>query len=168
MDLEKEHPGLNATPDSDQIGAEDIAFYYEEMLRSNLVELEVTTPKRKVLLKRSYLEKEFLPAGPAVTAGFPFKKRADHSHEKTETAPSTAKTIPSPINGIFYRAASPQSQPFVKEGQIVEQGSTLCIVEAMKVMNEIKAELRCKILKILVENGKPVSNKQALFSVEPL
>lgn len=166
MDLEQNDPGLNSNPPSDQIGVEDVAFYYEEMLRSDLVELEVHTPKGKIVLKRSYLEKEFLSAPASVVPAFAVsRRRSDHAAEKIESLPLTSKTIDSPINGIFYRSASPQSSSFVKEGQTVEQGSTLCIVEAMKVMNEIKAEQRCKILKILVENGKPVSNKQPLFSI---
>ena len=74
--------------------------------------------------------------------------------------------IQSPIMGLFYRAASPSSPQFAKEGDIVETGKTLCIVEAMKVMNEIKSDSRMKVLKILVENGKPISAGQDLFIIE--
>ena len=76
------------------------------------------------------------------------------------------ETIKSPIIGTFYRSPSPASPTFVKEGDIVDVGKTVCIVEAMKVMNEIKAEGRAKILKILVENGKPVTAGQDLFIIE--
>ncbi len=69
--------------------------------------------------------------------------------------------------GVFYRSSSPQSPPLAKEGDVVAQGATLCIIEAMKVMNEIKSETRCKVVKILVENGKPVTKGQDLFHVEP-
>jgi len=75
-------------------------------------------------------------------------------------------TVKSPIIGVFYRSPSPTSAPFVKEGDVVDPGKTLCIVEAMKVMNEIKADYRMKILKILVENGKPITANQDLFVVE--
>ncbi len=73
----------------------------------------------------------------------------------------------SPLAGVFYRTPSPTSPPFVKEGDIVDAGQTLCIVEAMKVMNEIKAEKRCCIVKIVAENSRPVTAGQALFHVEP-
>jgi acetyl-CoA carboxylase biotin carboxyl carrier protein len=86
-----------------------------------------------------------------------------------ESAPvlSSVQTIPTPLAGVFYRASSPTSAPFAKEGDTVEMGQTLCIVEAMKVMNEIKAEFRCKILKIVAENGRPVTAGQPLFQIEP-
>jgi acetyl-CoA carboxylase biotin carboxyl carrier protein len=80
---------------------------------------------------------------------------------------SSAQTIPTPLAGVFYRASSPTSAPFVKEGDMVDPGQTLCIVEAMKVMNEIKAESRCRITKIVAENGRPVTAGQALFHFEP-
>jgi Biotin carboxyl carrier protein len=89
--------------------------------------------------------------------------------EASEPAPAQAapcgETIQSPITGVFYRAASPSSPPFAKEGDVVDPGKTLCIVEAMKVMNEIKAENRIKIIKILVENGKPITASQDLFVI---
>lgn len=72
----------------------------------------------------------------------------------------------SPLAGVFYAAPRPDAEPFVREGQAVGIGQTLCIVEAMKLMNEITAERSCKIVKILVGNGEPVEDGQALFSIE--
>ncbi|MBQ3835002.1 MAG: acetyl-CoA carboxylase, biotin carboxyl carrier protein [Elusimicrobia bacterium] len=80
----------------------------------------------------------------------------------------SGETITSPITGIFYRSPSPSSPMFVNEGDVVDSGKTLCIIEAMKVMNEIKATEKVKIVKILVENGQPVNSQQALFSIEKL
>ena len=77
-------------------------------------------------------------------------------------------TIKSPITGVFYRSPSPTSPMFVKEGDVVETGKTLCIVEAMKVMNEIKATERAKIVKVLVENGEPITSQQDLFVIEKM
>ena len=77
-------------------------------------------------------------------------------------------TIKSPITGVFYRSPSPTSPMFVKEGDVVETGKTLCIVEAMKVMNEIKATERAKIVKVLVENGQPITSQQDLFVIEKM
>jgi len=77
-------------------------------------------------------------------------------------------SVKSPLIGTFYRAPSPHSSPFVELGSIVKKGTTLCIVEAMKVMNEIKADCTGRIKKILVENGSPVEYGQILFLIEPL
>jgi len=76
-------------------------------------------------------------------------------------------TVDSPIVGTFYAAPTPESPPFVREGDEVEEGALLCIVEAMKVMNEIRAELTGKIVEILAENGHPVEFGQPLFRVLP-
>lgn len=75
--------------------------------------------------------------------------------------------IRSPIVGTFYRAASPDVEPFVSVGQVVDEDTVVCIVEAMKVMNEIKAEVRGVIKKVLVDNATPVEFGQCMFKVEP-
>ncbi|MFA6093253.1 MAG: acetyl-CoA carboxylase biotin carboxyl carrier protein [Elusimicrobiota bacterium] len=80
--------------------------------------------------------------------------------------PANAEAVRSPMAGIFYRAASPSSPSFVKEGDAVKPGNVLCIIEAMKVFNDIKAECHGKILRICVENGKPVKAGQELFHIE--
>jgi len=75
-------------------------------------------------------------------------------------------TVKSPMAGIFYRSSSPASPPFVREGDKVKAGHVLCLIEAMKVFNEVKAEHDCVVLKVLVDNGKPVKATQDLFLVE--
>ncbi len=85
-----------------------------------------------------------------------------------ETDDLSLVSVKSPLIGTFYRAPSPHAPPFVEVGAVVKKGATLCIVEAMKVMNEIKAECAGKIKKILVENGSPVEYGQTLFLIEPL
>jgi len=100
----------------------------------------------------------------------------------TETpAPATAATdeaakvdadkyveVRSPIVGTFYRAPSPDADPFVEVGDIVNPGQTLCIVEAMKLMNEIQAEVSGRVAEILVENAQPVEYNQVLFRIEKI
>lgn len=76
--------------------------------------------------------------------------------------------IKSPIVGTFYRAPSPDADPFVKVGDIVSVGQVLCIVEAMKLMNEIESDVKGKLVKILVENAQPVEYGQTLFLIEPM
>ena len=86
---------------------------------------------------------------------------------KEESAPpSNHKTIVSPFVGTFYRAASPNSEFYVKEGQSVKRGDTLCIVEAMKLMNQIESEFSGKVVSVLVENGQPVEFGEPLFTIE--
>ena len=77
-----------------------------------------------------------------------------------------ALEICSPMVGTFYRAPSPDAEPYVREGDSIQPGKVLCIVEAMKLMNEIESEVSGKILKILVENAQPVEYNQPLFIVE--
>lgn len=77
-------------------------------------------------------------------------------------------TIKSPIVGTFYEAPAPGAESFVKVGQVVEAGQTLCIVEAMKIMNEIEAEFKCRILKIVASNARPVEYGEPIFIVEKL
>ncbi|MFH0909815.1 MAG: acetyl-CoA carboxylase biotin carboxyl carrier protein [bacterium] len=81
--------------------------------------------------------------------------------------PENTVAIKSPMVGTFYRAASPEAEPFVSLGKEVEEDTVVCIIEAMKVMNEIKAEVKGVIRKVLVENATPVEFGQALFQVEP-
>jgi acetyl-CoA carboxylase biotin carboxyl carrier protein len=82
-------------------------------------------------------------------------------------AESTLRELTSPMVGTFYRAPSPDAEVFVKTGDQVRAGDVLCIVEAMKVMNEIEAEFAGSIREILVEDGQPVEFGQALFLIEP-
>jgi acetyl-CoA carboxylase biotin carboxyl carrier protein len=92
-----------------------------------------------------------------------------HPGAKAQTEASEDQNlhiIPSPIVGTFYRAASPQTEPFVKIGSRVEPESVVCIIEAMKLMNEIQAESTGEVTKIYVENGQPVEYGQPLFGIK--
>lgn len=90
------------------------------------------------------------------------------SKQTTEAEPAAANLheIRSPIVGTFYRAPAPDADAYVQIGSVVAPGSVLCIVEAMKLMNEIESDISGKIVKILVENGKPVEYNQPLFLIE--
>jgi len=83
-------------------------------------------------------------------------------------AAADATHIPSPMVGTFYTSPSPESPPYVTVGQEVQEDTVVCIIEAMKVMNEIKAEMRGIIVEVLAQNGKPVEFNKPLFAVRPL
>ncbi|MCX8083888.1 MAG: acetyl-CoA carboxylase biotin carboxyl carrier protein [Calditerrivibrio sp.] len=86
--------------------------------------------------------------------------------QATESVASNLIEIKSPIVGTFYEAPAPGAEPFVKEGDVVQKGKTLCIIEAMKIMNEIEAEFDCKIVKKVGKNGVPVEFGETIFLVE--
>jgi acetyl-CoA carboxylase biotin carboxyl carrier protein len=86
----------------------------------------------------------------------------------TQSAELSGDIITSPMVGTFYASPSPDSPPFVKAGDSVRKGQTLCILEAMKIMNELEAEYDCKILEVLVQDGEPIEYDTPLFRVEKL
>lgn len=94
------------------------------------------------------------------------QKALDNGGQKSAVLNANQKQIVSPFVGTFYRAPSPEAEPYAREGQSVKRGDVLCIIEAMKLMNEIEAELPGKIVAILVENGQPVEFGEPLFVIE--
>lgn len=108
------------------------------------------------------MPQQYMPSGAPSAASAP-------QHQSAPAAAPAAKAfheVKSPIVGTFYRAPSPDADAYVNEGQKVKAGQVLCIVEAMKLMNEIESDADGTIVKILVENGKPVEYNQALFLVD--
>lgn len=108
------------------------------------------------------------PAAPAQQIA-PVQPKAEEKTETKESASAGSNLIEvkSPIVGTFYRAPSPTADPYVKVGQKIDKGQVLCIIEAMKLMNEIESEVSGKIAKILVDNSQPVEYNQTLFLVDP-
>lgn len=88
--------------------------------------------------------------------------------DRAVAQPSHLLTIEAPMVGTFYRAPSPEAPPYVSEGDTIKEGQILCIMEAMKLMNEIESKVAGRVAKILVENGQPVEYGQPLFAIEPL
>lgn len=105
------------------------------------------------------------PAAVSLPAAAPLAAPAVAAAPAADSAPA-GPTINSPMVGTFYRSAAPGEQAFINIGDSVDENTTVCIIEAMKVMNEIKAEMRGTIARILVEDGKPVQYGQPLFELK--
>lgn len=99
------------------------------------------------------------PAASAVSPAAPAAVDAEPEHDES------LLIIESPMVGVFYACPAPGEPPFVKAGDVVEANQTVCIVEAMKLMNEVTAKFKCEIVNVLVENGEPVEYNQPLFAV---
>jgi acetyl-CoA carboxylase biotin carboxyl carrier protein len=105
-------------------------------------------------------------AQPVVQTTTPVATETSATKEEIEVTAQNLHEIRSPIVGTFYRAPAPDADSYVQVGAVVSPGTVLCIVEAMKLMNEIEADVSGKVVKILVENGKPVEYNQPLFLIE--
>ena len=138
----------------------------EEMLElmesRGLVELEMEHQGLRIRLKKA--SSSLTPQVVEYIAGTPHpitpagQKAAEETHRVI---------IKSPMVGTFYRTPAPDAPPFVEAGQDIEVGQVVCIIEAMKLMNEIKSETAGRVLDVLVENGSPVEFGQPLFAIEP-
>ena len=143
-----------------------------DLLRENgLAELELENEGFRVRLRRDSMASEPSHAAPPPPPPAPAAPPvAAPVHPGTQATTAAAQDqdlhiIPSPIVGTFYRSPSPTADPFVKIGSSVEPESVVCIIEAMKLMNEIQAEATGEVVKIYVENGQPVEYGQPLFGI---
>jgi acetyl-CoA carboxylase biotin carboxyl carrier protein len=160
---------------------EDIRKIVELMAENEVMELEMEDRKGKIRLVRGnhhaptpvtvvsaaaplpQIAPLIAPASaPSLAAPAPQAPRAE------ALTPEQGTPITSPMVGTFYRAPSPDAKPYVEVGAIVERGDVVCIIEAMKMMNEIQAEVRGRVIRILVDNGQPIEYEQPLFLLEPL
>lgn len=140
------------------------------MNENNLVELEIEKEGMRVRLRKTSGGIETSMTGPIIVEREKAQTPAPQpAAQPAEKQPSTRSIeIKAPMVGTFYRAPSPEAAPFVESGQTIEPGQVICIIEAMKLMNEIKAEVRGKIVEILVDNAEPVEFGQPLFLIEPI
>lgn len=104
-------------------------------------------------------------AGPATTIA-PLQTTTVSASTPPTTSSANVIEIKAPMVGTFYRAPSPDADPYVRVGDVVEQGKVMCIIEAMKLMNEIEAEFKGRVVDVLVENAQPVEFGQAMFRIE--
>ena len=123
-----------------------------------LSEIEVTVGGVRVRLQRG--------GGSATAPAAPLSP-AEHPAAAALEASDSMTTIEAPMVGTFYRASSPAAEPYVHEGDLVKEGQILCIIEAMKLMNEIESKVAGRVMKIFVENAHGVEYGQPLFLIDP-
>lgn len=139
---------------------------------TDITEFEIENAEEKILIKRGP-DKEYVqfaaPMGSAAPAApAPVAAPAAAAVAAEPVVEDNYETINSPIVGSFYRKPSPEAEPFADVGAVVEAGQTVCLVEAMKLFNEIEAEFKCKIIEVLKEDAAPVEFGEPLFKVERL
>lgn len=143
---------------------------------TDITEFKMEGKDEKILIKRGP-DKEIIQMSAPAVAAAPMVAAAAPASAAPAAAPVAAEaaaavvddkydSVPSPIVGTVYHKPSPDAEPFVKVGSIVEAGQTLCLVEAMKLFNEIEAEFKCKVVEILKADATPVEYGEALFLVE--
>jgi acetyl-CoA carboxylase biotin carboxyl carrier protein len=150
------------------LNLKDLKSLIEIVDKSGLTEFQWSFDGEQVILKK---EKEFVSHGPvAMAAPVSYTSAPAPQVSASETAVAAPVVndfleIRSPMVGTFYLASSPDAEPYAKVGDSINKGQTVCIVEAMKLMNEIESEVSGKILEICVENGRPVEFGTLLFKV---
>jgi acetyl-CoA carboxylase biotin carboxyl carrier protein len=153
-----------------KINYEEISKLVSFLEEKHLTEFELEVEGFKIKISRAPSQPETaakIPASAPSAPPAPAQPQAQ-SVPTTAEAPDQFHYITSPMVGTFYRAPNPTSPSFVEIGEDVKKGQTLCIIEAMKLMNEIESDVDGIIAEIYVENGKPVEYGQRLFAIQPL
>ncbi|MDQ7056329.1 MAG: acetyl-CoA carboxylase biotin carboxyl carrier protein [Persephonella sp.] len=140
----------------------------EKIKGTKIEEVEFETEKGRIKIRQYVGPKKEVVSAPHQIVELKEEHRTAPQAEAQEEKAEKYHVIKSPLVGTFYRAPSPGAPPFVEEGDTVSKGQVLCIIEALKVMNEIESDINGRVVKILVENGQPVEFGQELFYIEPL
>jgi len=137
---------------------------------SNVSELEITEAEGKVRIVKGPVGAPVTVAAPVMAAGPVASAPTDPSSLPAAAAPEpvaiSGHIVKSPMVGTFYTASSPEAKPFVQVGSLVNEGDTICIIEAMKILNEIEADKSGTVTRIMVDNGQAVEYGQSLFLIE--
>lgn len=139
---------------------EDLKGLIELLKETDITELQIEKNGSKVKIKREKLLSSIELSKPGVAQEKPSTEISEENQRLI--------TVTSPIVGTFYRASSPEAEPFVQAGSRVKKGQVLCIIEAMKLMNEIECEAEGVVVRALVENGQSVEYGEPLFLIEPV
>ncbi len=168
---QKTKGGVQAPPETPMTLAQMVDELAEVLRRHDLSELSIENEGMKIALKRGGV----VAAAPALVAAAPAVVAAPAAAAavappppaaKAETSDGNVSYITSPFVGTFYRSPGPDAAPFVDVGTHVKKGQVLCIVEAMKLMNEIESEIQGTVMQVLVENGHPVEYGEPLFKIK--
>mgnify|MGYP001812131812 CR=1 FL=1 len=154
----------------------DIKTLIKMVTDTDISEFEMENAEERIVIKRGPDQEIVHVAAPVAAAPAPVAAAPAAAAATPAAAPADAKpaisdkheVITSPIVGTFYRKPSPDADAFTEVGSVVEKGGIVCLVEAMKMFNEIEAEFKCKIIEILKEDAEPVEFGDPLFVVEPL
>jgi acetyl-CoA carboxylase biotin carboxyl carrier protein len=153
---------------------EDIKQLIQLVIESGIAELEVQRGENRVRIQARGASNEtvvavpaYSPVAAAAAAHSSAASAASAPAPAPNGAPQDATLVKSPIVGTYYDSPSPGAPPFVKVGDNVEPGHVLCIIESMKLMNEIEAEISGTVVAKLMENGRPVEYGEALFAIRP-
>ena len=164
----------NGTLNQSEMKTTEIRDLIDFIAHSGLNEVDIETKELKLHVKREPDQKIFksTPAPVAMHAAAPVAAVAAAAPaapkaEKPAATGNKTVDVKSPMIGTFYRTANPDSPPFVAVGDKITKGQTVCIIEAMKLFNEIESEVSGTIVKVMVENSSPVEYDQVLFVVEP-
>ncbi len=144
---------------------DDLKDIIELLKETDVTELQIEKDGTKVKIKREkFFQSLEIPTHKPVVTVTDSAEREKHMEEDTQRL----FTVTSPIVGTFYRSPSPEAPSFIEMGTRVKKGQVLCIIEAMKLMNEIECEIDGIVVKALVDNGQPVEYGEPLFLIEPL
>lgn len=164
------------------MNAKELKSILQALQEHEVAELTLETPDYKLTVKRGGEVQYVAAPAPVVVQPQALSASSPSPVQTPAETPAPAPTpkpeapkedtsryveVKAPIVGTFYRAPSPEAEPFVKEGDLVKKGQVLCIIEAMKLMNEIESEVSGVVRKILVSNGEPIEYGQVLFLIEP-
>lgn len=154
----------------------DLKVLVKIITETDITEFEMENADEKIVIKRGTAGQVIQVAAPAAMAPMampmmaaqPSAAAAAPAVAAAAPVEETCETINSPIVGTFYRKASPETPAFVEVGAVVEAGQTVCLVEAMKLFNEIEADFKCRIVEILKNDASPVEFGEPLFKIERL
>lgn len=150
---------------------DDIKELIQIVLSTGISELEVQRGENRVRIRAHGAHSEVMATGsPAISQTAAPAPAIAPAQPAAATGPAISPDtvlVKSPIVGTFYESASPGTPPFVKVGDAVEPGQVLCIIESMKLMNEIESEIAGTVVSRLMENGRPVEYGEALFAIRP-
>jgi acetyl-CoA carboxylase biotin carboxyl carrier protein len=156
-----------ATTRKSSVNFDVIQDYTDFMKANELVEIDFKGKDYSIRLRRfegAVPTSSVVAHAPAAPAAAPVVPTTS----KSASPRLDGHIVKSPFVGTFYRAAGPNQEPFVEEGKTVSQGDTLCIIEAMKLMNEIESDIKGRVVRVLVKNGTPVEFGEPLFEIEAL